>query len=206
MNKFTKRFVLACFVLFCVGSSGFAQSITMIEEDWELDLLTPNSMKSSPQLVCALSPYANCQSYYATFDINKRSTDGAGGGLQVQLWYGQQLLGFGNFSLTDSLDSVGDRIRWTERLSLSNKGVLTFEIVNGSSQTWPKFPGNGELSVSTNTNLIDLNAYDPNVTAAYSGVDFGNSRVDKLILRKVRTYTSGKKSVERALDRVVYPQ
>jgi len=47
--------------------------------------------------------------------------------------------------------------------------------------------------------------YDPNVTTLNTGCDFGRSQVGKLILRKVRTYTNGKKNIEQALDRTVYP-
>jgi len=206
MGPFTKRFALACLIVVSWGAVSSAQAISAIEEDWELDLNTPNSAKSSPQLVCVTSPSADCEGYYATFEINKQSAGGGAGGMQVQLWHGSDQLAVGSFPSTYSLDSDGERIRWTTSLSISNKGVLTFQVINGTSQTWGKFGSTGQLTASASSNLVDLNSYDPNVSAANSGVDFGNARVNKLILRRVRTYTNGKKNVERALDRVVYPQ
>lgn len=121
------RFASCCVVTSVIvcGSAQdvHAQAINAVEEDWELNLNTPNSLKSSPQLTCTMSPIGNADGFYATFDINKRSVDGRGGGLQVQLWHGQGRLAIGKFTSSSSLYSAGERLRWTTRLSLSNKGV-----------------------------------------------------------------------------------
>jgi hypothetical protein len=52
--------------------------------------------------------------------------------------------------------------------------------------------------------LQSLNAYDSNVTTNASGVELGNLRVNKLMLRKVRIYVDNDHSIEQVLDRVIY--
>jgi len=96
MSRLGKLFVIASTFILGSQTTLLAQSITMVEEDWELDLNTPNSSKSSPQLTCAMSPLGDCNSLYATFDINKRSIDAKGGGLQVEIWYADNLAAGGS--------------------------------------------------------------------------------------------------------------
>ena len=98
----------------------------------------------------------------------------------------------------------GERVNWTTRLSIS-KGVLTAEVFDLSSTTWGNSSGKTTIaSISAPTSLHDLNSYDPNVTCQNSGVEFGNMRVQKLMLRKTRVFTGKQKSVETSLERVVF--
>lgn len=180
------------------------EAITMVEEEWELQIGTPKPVRSSPQLACVMSTCGDLSSTYAVFAVNQRNgaTTSEGGGMQLQLWQGGVMRSSVSGANTASLSNVGERITWTQRMSIKN-GVLTVEVLSGISQTWSKF-GKGELVLSTSTGLTDLNAYDPNVTTANTGITFGEGCVDKLTLKKVRLYTGNQKSVEQALDRVVY--
>lgn len=209
MGRHWKTFCFVGGILFASQVVCYAEVITMVEEDWELILNAPNATISTPQLTLAISPVANCNSLYATFEINKRSIDTKAGGLQIQMWNGDNLASGGTSvstcAITNSLYVTGEKLLWTQRMSVDNKGVLTITVLNGTSQSWGKFGNSVELTVSAASSLNDLNAYDPNVSAANSGVDFGGAQVGKLILRKVRTYSNGKKNIDRALDRVVYP-
>jgi hypothetical protein len=183
----------------------FAQTITAVEEDWLLEVDAPNPAASSPQVNCLISPAAGPQGVHAVFLLNERTAGtSVGGGLQLQLWNGPTLLGVGSFpASTASLGTSGERITWTTRMSVAN-GVLTIQVQSGKSNTWGNFGGGSQLLVSTPTSLVNLNSYDPNLTTANSGVDFGNRRVDKLVLRKIRLYSGNKKLVEQADERVVY--
>ncbi|MBI2825112.1 MAG: hypothetical protein HYX69_10540 [Planctomycetia bacterium] len=182
-----------------------AQDITKVEEDWEVDIDVPGTSLSSPQLTFLMSPVGDTSAGYVVFTLNERtSPDPVGGGMQLQLWNGGSLLSVSTASNTTSLNNSSEKIQWTQRLTLGNQGVLTAEIDKGSSATWGKFPANGQLTVSAQSSLTNLNSYDPNVSTANAGIDFGNARVNKIILRKVRTYTNNQKSVEQVADRVVY--
>ena len=61
------------------------------------------------------------------------------------------------------------------------------------------------MTASTATGLSNFNTYNLNVSAANSGVDFGNTRVGKLILKKVVTTTGNQKSTDQlGSERVIY--
>jgi hypothetical protein len=85
-------------------------------------------------------------------------------------------------------------------------GMLTFEIVGGSSATWGAFGGQGYLKASTATGLTDLGGYSPQVSASYSGVSYASNRVASLVLRRVRKITQNGQVQEDSTPRVVYQQ
>jgi hypothetical protein len=89
-------------------------------------------------------------------------------------------------------------------MEVNRQGQLIVQVLNGSSTSWGKFGGKAGLVVSASTSLSNLNSYDPNVTVANTGIDYGSQRVDKLVLRKIRVFTDNKKSVEQAIERVVF--
>jgi hypothetical protein len=121
------------------NGNGGGTSITQVEEDWELDLNTPNSADGAPQLTCLMSTSGSTSGIYSVFQINQRTEpDGNIGGLQLQLWNGGSLLAVGNFANTSALATAGEKIQWTHRLSVANNGTLTDEIVGLSSSTWSK--------------------------------------------------------------------
>ncbi len=206
MYRLTKHFVLAMLISMSTGSTGFSEDITTVEEDWELEVGVPNATKSSPQLSFTISPYSDVNSenaVFATFLVNSRTEgSGVGGGLQVQIWRGTTLLGVGNYTSNSSLATEDEKIRWTQRMTVAD-GVLTVEIVNGTSTTWGNFGGNNQLIVATRINLEDLDSYDPEVSARYSRVTYGSQRVARVKLRKVRTYTGDDSPTETVYDRVV---
>jgi hypothetical protein len=126
--------VLSLFVITAPMAGG--ADTTAVEEEWQLDLSVPNIVRSSPQLNCFMSPTGDTQSYYTVFLINQHGSEG--GGLELQLWNGSTLLSSSNFS-SSSLSSEGERIQWTSRMELSNSGVLTAQILSGTSTTWGRF-------------------------------------------------------------------
>jgi hypothetical protein len=195
---------LAVVALVLANSSQLrAQTVTAIEEDWQLDINTSNSVRSSPQFNCLTSTGADIQSLHAILLVNQHET--TSGNLQLQLWSGDQRLAITEVPNSSAiLNTVGERITWTMRLSVS-KSVLTAEILNLSSTTWGNSSGKNSIAtVSATTTLAGLDSYDPNVTCQNSDVEVGNTRVQKLTLRKTRIYTGKQKSVETSLERVVY--
>ena len=178
-------------------------AVTRVEEDWQLDIDTPNSVRSSPQLNCLTSTGADAQLLYALVLVNQSGS--VGGNLTLQLWDGSRLLTSTDIPNTSAtLDTVGERFNWTTRLSISH-GVLTAEVFNFSSSRRANSSGKATIaSISAPTKLNDLSNYDPNVTCARSGVEFGSMRVQKLMLRKTRVYTGKQKSVETSLERIVF--
>lgn len=122
----------------------------------------------------------------------------------MQLWHGQSLVDSSSYDTATSLNTTGERVEWTTHMSVDNRGVLTVQVVGGTSTTWGRFGGKNDLIVSAATSLKNLNDYSTSFTTDSSGVDFGHRRASKLTLRKVRIHTGNRRSVEQAEERVVY--
>jgi hypothetical protein len=127
---------------------------------------------------------------HATFELNHRNLpEFEAGGMQVQLWEGEWPLQSRKFPHDGILSNDGESIMWTQALELSDNRV-TFEVIDGSSQTWGNFGGQGYLRASRTLILDNLNGYDSDISVAHSGVGFAANRVDALVLREVRRYTA----------------
>jgi len=165
-------------------------NIVSIEEDWELVIATPDTNSNSPQIRCVMSPGADIEGAHAAFTINHRTRPSYDpGGMQLQAWYGEEVQGSQSHPSSERLSHEGETIRWTQKMSLS-EGTLTFEILKGTSTTWGAFGGQGYLKLSLGTDRTDLNSYLPRVSKDNSEVGFAANRVQGLVLRKIRAYTT----------------
>lgn len=204
INHSASKFFVRCLapaILILCSPMLYSADVTAIEEEWQLEVGTSNSAKSSPQVTTLISSTGDASGYHALLLVNHQGSHG--GGIQLQLWNGANLIATGEEEL-ESLSNIGEKIQWTTRMEVNNQGQLIVQVLNGSSTTWGKFGGKAGLVVSAPTSLSNLNGYDPNVTVANTGIDYGSQRVNKLVLRKIRVFTDNKKSVEQALERVVY--
>jgi len=98
---------------------------------------------------------------------------------------------------------AGEMVRWTQSLEIVD-GALVMEITDGSSTTWGSFGGQGYLKATVDITLADLNAYDPSVSVANSGVGYAGNRVESLVLRRVRMTTSAGDVLEDDTARSVH--
>jgi len=176
------------------GGGVKSTDITQIDENWEAQIGTPNSSLGSPQMTFLISPTGDTSGYYAVFTVNQR--DGAVGGLQLTLYNGDTAVSGASqtYSNTSKLATTSEKISWTTSMSYSS-GTLTVSVGNLNSTTW----GNDNkaiLTVSTSASLDYLNSYDltGGVSAANSGVDYGNQRVSKLTIKSITPYTGNKKT------------
>jgi hypothetical protein len=182
-------------VLAAAGGGGpKSTDVTQIDENWQLQIGTPNSSIGSPQLTFLISPTADTSGYYAILTVNQR--DGAVGGLQLTLYNGDTAVSGASqtYSNTSALATISEKISWTTSMSYAS-GTLTVSVSGLSSTTW----GNDNktiLTVSTPATLSYLNSYDltGGVSAANSGVDYGNQRVSKVIIKSIIPYLGSKKS------------
>lgn len=183
---------------------GDTPKVVRVEEDWELVLATPDPNVTAPQVTCSIFPWTGTDSLFATFELNHQSQpDFVSGGMQLVLWHGEQMLLTRKFPQANVMASSGETVRWTQTMTLDD-GVLTFEIVNGSSTTWGSFGGQGYLRMSVATNLDNLNAYNPALTVENSGVGYAGNRVTSLVLKRVRLITEDEQILEDHTQRVVH--
>jgi hypothetical protein len=180
--------------------------VTKVEEDWELVLNEPSPDTVAPQITCLISPFTNCDSVYATLEMNHASLpEFSAGGLQLQVWSGEDWLTVRDYADT-ALSNTGEVITWTRRMSLG-AGKLTFQTTNGSSTSWGNFGGSGTFKLSITSTLASLNGYSPDFSQSQSGIGYGSQRVQSLVLKRVRYYDAlGNLITEDTTERVVHQE
>ncbi len=201
------RWLAAAAILAATASTAWAEerSIVRIEEDWELVIGEPSPNSDAPQVICAISPLSDMNSYSATFVVNYHENPAfAAGGLQLQAWNGENLLASRRAPNQAVLATPGEVIRWTQVMKKTADGV-EFEVLNGSSTTWGSFGGEGTLKLPIAAPIPDLNGYSLENSVKHSGVGYAGNRVQSLVLKRVRAYTDEGLLAEDANPRVVHP-
>jgi hypothetical protein len=209
-SRYRCRFsVLSLGVLFWLVSAHLAEGqalpqVVRVEEDWELVVGTPDADSDAPQVTCVVAPVGHVESFYAALEVNHQSEpEFVAGGLQLQIWAGESPVSSRKFPNGAVMAQAGETVRWTQSMQLEG-GVLTFEIINGTSATWGMFGGQGYLKASVNTTLGNLNDYDPAVSVQNSGIGYAANRVQSLVLRRVRWITSIGEVLEDTTARPIY--
>jgi hypothetical protein len=181
-------------------------TVQKVEEDWELVLNEPSPANAAPQVTCSISPVNHFDGVYAALELNHGTLPSyTPGGLQLQVWNGESWLTVRDYDNT-TLQHSGEVVTWTRRMSLAG-GKLTFNVANGNSTSWGAFGSGGNIKLSLNTTLSDLNLYSPDLSASHSGIGFGSQRVQSLKLKKVRYYDgSGNLISEDTTPRVLHQQ
>lgn len=196
----------ACWVIGALFSfSAFdarAAEVVKVEEDWELTILSPETVSNSPQVTCAMSALGSDDGIYMSFELNHQSQpDYQLGGLHLHAWDGEYLCTSAHAQSRVTFQTANEQVSWTQSMSLVD-GQLVYEITNGVSETWGSF-GTGELRASTATTLSNLNGYRMEHSVESSGVGFGANRVAAFVLRRVRYTTDAGEVIELPVDQSV---
>jgi len=198
--------VLGCLLLVPTAAAFAAEPIAVVavEEDWELVVASADSNSAAPQVSCTISPLSHVNSLHAAFELNHQTQpDFVAGGLQLQIWNNEQPLSSRKFPSAAVLSADNEAVHWTQSLRLVD-GILTFEIINGTSTTWGNFGGQGYLKASLTTDIENLNGYDPEVSVQNSGVAYAGNRVARLVLKRVRATLANGEVIEDTTERVVH--
>lgn len=199
---------LAVVAILIFGTAVLAVSpndIVRVDEDWELVVGQPEPTTAAPQVTSVISPTGNLDSWHVAFELNHQTLPSyEPGGLFLQLWRGEVSQNVDG----DKFGSVlcqpdGETITWTQTMSISGS-VVTFEVTNGNSTTWGHFGNGGELRLSADTALHDLDAYRPEVSAENSGVGFASNRVHSFTLKRVRLHRANGEIEEVNVDLTVH--
>lgn len=183
-------------VLFVGTATAEDDRVVQVEEHWEMKVREPDPVSVAPQVTNAFAPNCTCHDtgFYAAFSLNHRvdeaGDDFAAGGLQLQMWDGDTLLGQKSSERHNVLATPGEVISWKQILNLKEDGTLSVAIRDGRSETWGQF-GNS-LTLSVSTTLHCLSSYNPEDSINNSGAVFADNQVAHRILKKVvATYKSG---------------
>lgn len=177
---------VVCGLAWFFATAAWAESprVVSVEEHWELQVGQPDANSSAPQTTMVMSPTGDLAGTYFLFTLNHSNVpDFTPGGMQVQQWDGTSLVEHHVANERNTLAHDDEVVTWTQRLSLED-GTLTFQIVDGSSETWGSFGGH-DLTVSAPSSLAGLNSYLPAVSLNESGVGFAENRVVSLVLKKL---------------------
>jgi hypothetical protein len=170
-------------------AAGGPAQVVRVQEDWELIVGDADAEREAPQVVCAMAPRPTGDGVYALFELNHQSLPAyQAGGLQLQVWNGDELVGYKDDERSDLLGQAGEVVTWTQEMSTQHCG-LKFRVLAGNSATWGEFAPTGALSVDGGRGPDDLSGYSPDYSVSRSGVSFGGKRVVALTLKRVRLYS-----------------
>jgi hypothetical protein len=175
-----------CAIVVAIAAPAWAESsrVILVEEHWELHLTQPDPGLSAPQTTMVMCPTDNLEDEYFLFTLNHSTVPNyQPGGMQVQLWNGEEVVETQLGAATGALSSGGEVVRWVQRMTLAD-GTLTFQIDGGSSNSWGVFGGE-DLTISLATPLESLNKYRPAISLTDSGVSYAENRVETLVLKKL---------------------
>jgi hypothetical protein len=181
-----------------------AQSVTRVEEDWELVLGAPDEPLCGPQVVTAMSPFNNINDTYFTFEINHRSAPyWTPGGLTIHQWSGDWRIQSFDRADRTVMTTPDEVVTWTQALYV-NGGVLTFQIIDGNSSTWGPFGYSNMFKLNQNWGVNNINSYTPDVSIAQSGPAFAGNRVKSLKIKELRATLDNGFTLTDTTERVAY--
>lgn len=170
-----------------IGADGAIGNTMRIEEDWYIQIGTPEPEADSPQITTVIAPAWTLDGSYGVFDLNCATQPGfSSGGVQLQLWYNGAITQTRSNTNWDSLHFVDEVIRYTSAVSVVD-GQIIYEILNGTASSWGTF-GTGELMLQRPTWRAHLNGYSPDFSVCNSRIGFASHRVRNFTLERVRYY------------------
>jgi hypothetical protein len=185
-TRFLPRIIAGSIVLWTtVPALADSPKVVQVEEQWELSIGVPDTGLSAPQATMVMSPTGNLDSTYFLFTLNCRNFPSyEQGGVQVQRWEGDSVATSGTGSVGETLNQSEDTVTWTQRVSLHD-GEITFEVVDGSCDSWGHFGNDAALTLTSETSLHSLNAYKPAISLTESQIGYADNRVHSLTLKKL---------------------
>jgi hypothetical protein len=191
--------------LFCVAVPAQAQvdsgddanplegaDIVKIEEDWVIDIANPDPDADCPQIVTVFGPADPSVGTHAIFELNHGTLpDFSEGGMQLQVWFGDSLVGYRRQHAPAELYIGIERLTYTTVTEVVNRKVKLY-VSNGQSLTWGEFGDTGTtaLKVELDTWRDHLNDWNTENAISHSRVVYGANRVNKFKRTAVRYYTA----------------
>ncbi|MCA8992192.1 MAG: hypothetical protein KDA69_11380, partial [Planctomycetaceae bacterium] len=187
-----------------------APAIIRVEEDWEIMIAEPLPEANLPQIVTVFGPTDASFGTHTMFEINHGTLPQfTEGGMQLQVWWGDFLVGYRQQFAPTELSFNSEIIRYTTVTRLHDDH-LHMEVIRGQSHTFGPFGNSsgsddgGFLSQRLNTFRTDLNPYDPYNSIRHSRVTYGANRVNRFVRKAIRFYSEDGLYVEDKTRRYVH--
>jgi hypothetical protein len=187
------------------GSASVPSGVYRIEEDWVVDVGEPSPETDSPQLTLVFGPADPDSSTHAVFEINHSTQPSfQEGGMQLQCWYGDWLVGYRNQHHPAELYVNNETLTFTSATDLK-AGKLTMEVLNGQSASFGGFGGEVYLRISLNSWRENLDGFDSEFSIRHSKCGWGANRVKKFSRKAIRYYDSdGDLIQEDKTERIIH--
>lgn len=166
--------------------------IVRIEEDWVLDIADPDPAADCPQIVTVFGPSDPNSGTHCVFELNHGTQPSfAEGGMQVQVWWADTLIGYKTQKAPTELYYAIERLTYTTVIEVTNAKLNLF-VSNGDSLTWGTFGDDGTtaLKIQLDTARTNLNGFDPTLSIRHSRVSYGANRVNRFARSAIRYYTA----------------
>lgn len=165
-------------VLFCGRAKANTTDIIRVEQDWYLEIDEPDQNTISPQIITIFGPRNPLTGLHAVYEINHSTMpDFSEGGMQLQAWSANSLVGYKSQFAPEKLSVNGEVITYTTATEVQTDGRIRLEVVSGVSETWGTFDGDRALRIRLYSEINDLNDWNPANSIQHSRVGYGANRV-----------------------------
>lgn len=184
---------------------GVPSGVTRVEEDWKIIVDNPSPETDSPQLTLVFGPSDPESGTHAIFELNHSTQpDFWEGGMQLQCWWGEQLLGYKNQHHPAELYHENETITFTTGTSIAENRIR-MDVTNGHSQSFGDFGGETYLRISVVTNRANLDDFDPDFSLTHSRCGWGSNHVRKFCRTAIRYYNAdGDVVAQDSTERVIH--
>jgi hypothetical protein len=205
MSWHLSRLLVALLAVIGISSRSAAWEdphIVQVEEDWELQVQTPDPLQDAPQISTWMSPTQSLSGSYFGLDLNHmRLGDDVNGGFQTKAFEGEVTWDEKFLESDKNLQFEGEVVRWTQVMAVRG-GRLYFSLKDGTSQSWGAFGGAGTM-VSVPSSIPHLDQYSPEASLSWSGIGFASNRVAYLKLVRIRKIDGNGNVTETAIGQEV---
>lgn len=181
-----------------------AAQVVYVEEDWEVQIGTPDPDGHAPQIITAMSSTDRLEDVHALMEINHSTLpEYQAGGMSLQIWSSGTNLDYMVHPHTEKLHVQDEVLTYTMTMKIEN-GEIRFEVKNGTASSWGNY-GIGGFHRTVSTSQTEFTLYSPETSVKFSRVGYAKHRVKKFVLKESRTYDADGELIDiDTTDRVVH--
>lgn len=203
--SFPSLVLAVAFAAFARMSGDASAQVAYVEEDWVVEIGTPDPDGHAPQIITAMSSTDRLEDVHSLFELNHATLPNyQAGGMSLQIWSSGSNLHYMVHPKTGTLHHENEIITYKMTMKVSN-GVIRFEIKDGDSQTWDTNWGIGGFWRSVPTAQTSLPLYSPETSVKFSRVGYAAHCVKKFSMKESRTYDAqGQLLTRDTTERIVH--
>lgn len=178
--------------------------VTYIEEDWEIQIGTPDPDGEAPQIITAMSSTNRLEDVHSILEMNHSTLPNyQAGGMSLQIWSSGTNLDYMVHPHKDKLDVENEVLTYTMTMKISD-GKIRFEVKNGTASSWGAY-GIGGFHRTVTYPHSEFTLYSPETSVKFSKVGYAKHRVKKFFMKECRTYDANGNLLSRdTTDRIVH--